>query len=499
MTLPKSLNRSWSDLSEAERIACKVLCETSHLYFTRLFFKEREGTHFRLGRHHRVMAEVIDDVFAGRISRLIINVPPGYTKTEMAVVSLVARGLALNRKARFIHTSYSDKLVKDNSAKIRDCINLEVYQALWPLEFKADARAKGLWKTAEGGGLLAAAAGGGITGFRVGTMDQGFTGALIIDDPLKPDNARSLTERQKVNDRYHATFRSRLAREDTPIIVIMQRLHVDDFCGFLLSGGAGEKWHHLMLPIEIDNDSSYPEHYTHGVPLAHGLTDGPLWPAKHNARQIERLRKDAYVFAGQYALRPTPEGGALFKVEHLALKWAELPPLAWRTIYADTAQKTKEHNDFSVFQCWGKGRFDGRAHLIDQVRGKWEAPELLNVAKAFWNKHLAENIHTRGVLREMAVEDKVAGTGLIQSLRRDGLPVRGIPRHTDKLTRALDVIPQFAVGMVIFPADVPWWPQYCEELLSFTGMGDTHDDQVDATIDAVTEMLVQPRNMMDVI
>ncbi|MGI9463533.1 MAG: hypothetical protein ACR2OM_06315, partial [Aestuariivirgaceae bacterium] len=259
MTLPKSLNRSWSDLTKAERIACKYLCETSHLYFTRLFFKEREGSHFRLGRHHRVMARAIEDVIAGDISRLIINVPPGYTKTEMAVISLVARGLALNPKARFIHASYSDRLVQDNSGRIKDCINLEAYQAMWPRRFRADARAKGLWKTAEGGGLLAAAAGGSITGFRAGTMDRGFTGALIIDDPVKPDDARSVSARARVNDRYHTTFRSRLAREDTPIIVIMQRLHVDDFCGFLLKGGAGEVWHHLMLPVEIDTGAGYPD------------------------------------------------------------------------------------------------------------------------------------------------------------------------------------------------------------------------------------------------
>ena len=499
MTLPKSLKTSWSDLTAAERIACKVLCEARHLYFTRLFFKQREGTHFRVGRHHRVMANAIEEVISGSINRLIINVPPGYTKTEMAVVSLVARGLAINPKARFIHASYSDKLVQDNSAKIKDCIGLETYQDLWGLEFKADSRSKGLWKTAQGGGLLAAAAGGSITGFRAGTMDEGFTGALIIDDPLKPDDARSQAARAKINDRYHSTFRSRLAHEGIPIVVIMQRLHVDDFCGFLLKGGAGETWHHLMLPAEIDTSTDYPEQYTHGQPLAHGLPDGPLWPQKHSADQLDRLRLEPYVFAGQYAQRPTPEGGALFKQEHLTQQWSELPPLAWRAIFADTAQKTGQQNDFSVFQCWGKSRYGGKAVLIDQVRGKWEAPELLTVAKAFWNKHLIENVQTHGVLRELVIEDKVSGTGLIQTLARDGVPVRGVARYRDKFTRAMDVIPQLAIGMVMFPAEATWWPAYREELLSFSGQGDTHDDQVDATIDAVAEMLIGPKSMMDVI
>ena len=499
MTLPKSLKTSWSDLTDAERAACKYLCEKSHLYFTRLFFKEREGTHFRLGRHHKVLASALESVVSGEITRLIINVPPGYTKTEMAVVAFVSRGLALNPYARFIHASYSDKLVRDNSARIRDTIALEAFQELWPLKFRADTRSKGLWKTAEGGGLLAGPSGGSITGFRAGTMDDGFTGALIIDDPLKPDSAHSKTERERINDRYHATFRSRLAREDVPIIVIMQRLHVDDFSGFLLKGGAGEKWHHLMLPIEIDNAAGYPSGFTHGEPVDHGLTDGPLWPHKHNARDIERLRLEPYVFAGQYAQNPIAEGGALFKDTYLQNRWHKLPPLAWRAIFADTAQKTGERHDFSVFQCWGKTRFGGDALLIDQVRGKWQAPELLEVAKAFWRKHLSADVHELGVLREIAVEDKVSGTGLIQSLARDGILVRGIARHRDKLTRALDVVPQFAIGRGGPARRSPLVAGLSRRTPELHRPGRPHDDQVDATIDAITELLIAPRSMMDVI
>ncbi len=123
----------------------------------------------------------------GEITRLIINIPPGFTKTQMCVVDFVARGLAINPRARFIHASYSEALVQENSLAIRDTVTSEDYQALWPLELRKDAKAKGLWKTREGGGILARPSGGSITGFRAGRMEPGFSGALIIDDPLKPD------------------------------------------------------------------------------------------------------------------------------------------------------------------------------------------------------------------------------------------------------------------------------------------------------------------------
>ena len=495
LTLQETLTKRRSIDADLEH------CRASHRVFSNRFFKISEGEDFIEGPHHKLICDAVDRVVRGECKRLLINVPPGYTKTAMAVILFVARGLMINPGARFIHSSYSDKLVLDNSGRIKSLVQHAEYQNLLSVEVKDDTRAKGLWRTSNDGGLLAAPAGGSITGFRAGRMEPGFGGALIIDDPLKPDDARSTPTRVGINARWANTFRSRLANEDVPVIVIMQRLHTDDFSAHLLKE-SGEHWDHLLLPVEINNAAEYPADYIYGHPIPHGLPDGPLWAAKHNATEIETLRFDSHVFAGQYAQRPTPDGGAVFKEDHLQNRWRDLPPLTHRIIYGDTAQKTKEHNDYSVFQCWGKSRFDGKAVLVDQVRGKWEAPELLAVAKAFWDKHRDLNVYpanTTGSLREMAIEDKVSGTGLIQSLTRDGIPIRGIPREKDKLTRALDVIPQFAIGNVVFPANVTWWASYQDEILSFTGNGDTHDDQVDPTMDAVNELLVSGASMMDVI
>ena len=459
----------------------------SQLAFTRHFFRVREGQAFIVGPHHTVIANVLDAVIAGEISRLIINVPPGYTKTQMAVVDFVARGLAINPAARFIHASYASELVEANSRLIRDTVESADYQVLWEVGLRPDSRAKSLWKTQQGGGLLARPSGGPITGFRAGTMAPGFTGALIIDDPIKPDDAGSARRRAAINKRWHSTFRSRLAREDIPVIVIMQRLHMEDFSGMLLTGGSGEIWDHLILPIHIDQSRVYPARFTHGRPVTHELPGGPLWPHRHSEAAITQLAAERYTFAAQYMQDPVIDGGAMIKADWLT-DYKDPPDFSYRMIFADTAQKAGERHDYSVFQCWGKARTGENIYLIDQVRGRWEEPELIQIAKTFWNKHAdcSEPIVKVGPLRSFAIEDKVSGTALIQHLRRAGAPVIPLGRGRDKITRCRDVTAYMACGYVHVPKWASWYNEYEAELLAFPG--GAFDDQVDPTLDAVMEM-----------
>ena len=124
---------------------------------------------------------------------------------------------------------------------------------------------------------MAAPAGGQITGFRAGRMEEGFTGAFVIDDPVKPDDAYSEVKRSTINNRFNNTMRSRLAIETVPMIVIMQRIHEEDLSGFLLKGGSGDKWHHLSIPAHLDSElleKPYSEDYTHGIPInINGILD----------------------------------------------------------------------------------------------------------------------------------------------------------------------------------------------------------------------------------
>lgn len=221
--------------------------------------------------------------------------------TEEAVVNFIAQSIAENPKAKFIHLSYSDELALENSSKARELIRSDKYQELWPVQLKEDADSKKKWYTMEGGGLYATSSGGPITGFGAGATkedtDEGFYGAIIIDDPMKVDDAESKGERDFINERLNTTIKSRRNSRRTPIIIIMQRLHEEDMSGFVLNGGMGEKFHHLKLAA-IQPDGT------------------PLWPVKHTIEELEAERNaDPFTFSGQMMQEPSPEDGTFFKKE----------------------------------------------------------------------------------------------------------------------------------------------------------------------------------------
>ena len=159
-------------------------------------------------------------------------------------------------------------------------------------------------------------------------------------------------------------------------------------------------------------------------------------------------------------------------------------------IYADTAQKTGERNDYSVFEVWGLG-IDGKLYLIDMLRGKFEAPDLKRKAIDFWNKHKSFFVGTHGQLRKLKVEDKASGTGLIQEIKRDGaIPVEGIQRNKDKYTRVLDILGYIESGYIMLPNECSWISDFIDECESFTADDShIHDDQIDPMCDAIYEML----------
>ncbi|QDP55912.1 MAG: putative terminase large subunit [Prokaryotic dsDNA virus sp.] len=240
------------------------------LQFMRYFFKLREGNKMILNWHHYVIEYVLQAVYDGKISRLIVNIAPGYTKTEQVVLNFISRGLAINPRSKFIHTSYSGDLAQENSSKIKEMVESQEFQDLFPMRTRADKKGKKRWFTEVGGGMMATSSGGQITGFRAGRMEDGFTGAFVNDDPVKPDDAYSQVKRSAINNRFNNTMRSRLAVEEIPMINIMQRIHEDDLTGYLLRGGSGDKWHHLVIPTHLSEEvltEKYPEDYTHGIPI----------------------------------------------------------------------------------------------------------------------------------------------------------------------------------------------------------------------------------------
>ena len=276
-------------MNNSDRIL-KAWCEEDLLNMTRYLYKENHNRNFIVAPHLIKISNFLMRVINGEITRCVINIPPRYGKTELAVKNFIAYGLAINHRSKFIHLSYSDSLALDNSSQSKEYIQSDAYQKLWSMTLKKDAQSKGKWFNEYGGGVYATASGGAITGFGAGGTDENvFEGAIIIDDPHKPDDAFSEVKRKAVTDRYNNTIRSRVNNRNVPIIVIMQRLHEEDLSGFLLDGGSGEEWEHLCLPA-LDEDNN------------------PLWEDKHTFEELEQIRQaNKYTFAGQYMKTPAPE------------------------------------------------------------------------------------------------------------------------------------------------------------------------------------------------
>lgn len=499
-------------MEDIERAVAKHKCEESHLFFTRYFFKHRHGQKFIVNWHHEYMAELVDKVINGNIQNLIINVSPGSSKTEEVVINFMARGLALNPRARFLHLSYSDDLAALNSQAAREIVTSEEFRLMWPLTLSTDTKAKKRWNIMlngkKAGGVYATSLNGQVTGFRAGHMEEGFQGVILIDDPMKPEDAFSKPKVMAANRRLMTTVKSRRAHPKTPIVMIMQRLSETDCTGFIEKGGLPGDWTIVKIPalMEDQNTKTIPEKYIRKAQLAPIDSKGrySYWEYKEPLKDLAEMadgkgldvegnRISKHVFNSQWQQTPVKMGGNIIKGEYFKTRWTTLPKLKYRMMYADTAQKTKEANDFSVFFVVGLG-IDNRLYAIDLIKDKWESPALKRAAKDFWAKHNSYttfNPEEFGNLRKLRIEDKSSGTGLIQELKSEGgIPVEGIPRDKDKYTRVQDALPYFEQGDLILPAEAPWVSDFIDELEAFT-VDDTHahDDQVDVAVDAVVDNL----------
>ncbi len=220
-----------SDATMRERFVAAEMARQDMYFFSRWMFQQRRGFQWRRAPHHRLICDALMRVFRGECTRLIINIPPRYSKTELAVVMFIAWCLGKVPDAEFIHTSYSATLAANNSANVRDLVTHEAYREVFPgVALQDESRAH--WSTTAGGVMYATGAQGTITGFGAGKMREGFGGAIVIDDPHKADEARSDVVRQGVIDWFVNTLESRKNDpERTPIILIMQRLHEQDLSG----------------------------------------------------------------------------------------------------------------------------------------------------------------------------------------------------------------------------------------------------------------------------
>ena len=352
------------------------------------------------------LCEALQDCVSGSLpegaKNLACCVAPRHYKTSFGSRAFPAWCLAeVAPDCEFILTSYSENLAVDNAVAIRKTITQPWHKELYPhLRISGnDRNLQHYFKTSAGGSVYAAPIGGVITSFGAGKTRRGFGGAIIIDDTMKANDAKSSLMRQNVIDFYNNTLKSRRnSVHNTPIILIAQRLHPEDLLGWILKNEP-EDWHVLSFPA-IQNGK-------------------PLNPLATSLEFLEKLKEVApHTYWSQYMQSPMIQGGNIIKLEW----WKTYNPAMLGQggkgglifLTADTAYKSKKDSDASVIRAWEGTR--EHLYCLDAVYGRWEFPHLLEEAQHFWKKWFALGA------REFWVEDKASGTPLAQTLRSNGIP-----------------------------------------------------------------------------
>lgn len=420
--------------------------------------------------------------------------PPRHGKTEAASRRFPANILGDWPDCEIIAASYAGSLAKRNLRDVLRIIDSERYRDIYPKTTlpgpgvknpAGKVRQADLFELLDAlGSYRAAGVNGGISGMGANVG--------VIDDPVKgAKEANSQTVRDATWEWYLSDFRTRL-HKGAGILLMMTRWHVDDLAGRLLTQmqNGGEQFEVVSYQAIAEQDED------------HRKAGEALHPERYSLEDLEQIKRGvgSYVWGALYQQNPIAKGGEIFKGEWWKF-YDVLPQIKWRCIYVDTAQKTKTHNDYSVFACFGLG-VDGRVYLLDLKRGKWEFPDLEREAVTFWEKWKAPG-KDHEVTRAMKVEDKVSGTSLIQSIgRKGGIPIIGVQRNIDKVTRAGDGAPQIEAGNVILPDPdkhaTGYMNDYLMEFQAFRA-DDSHafDDQIDVTLDAIDDMLGGTGNLYD--
>jgi len=450
-------------IDPARELAIQLEAQEDLYFFSRYMFKERRKYKWLHNWHHRVVCDALMKVFQGETKRLIINVPPRYSKTELAVINFMAWCFGKVPDSEFIHVSYSATLAANNAFQTRNLVQEEAYKRVFPdFALRDDSKAKDDWRTAKGGVCYSQGTGGTITGFGAGKFRDSFGGAIIIDDPHKASEARSDTVRKGVIEWFQNTLESRTNSPDTPIIVIMQRLHEEDLAGWLLDGGNGEVWEHLELSA-IQPDGS------------------ALWPAKHSIEVLERMELAApYVFSGQYRQRPSPPAGGFFKPDNIEIVDA-LPADIIKEVRAWDLASSENEGDYTAGMRQAKGK-DGYIYIVD-VQHAQLGPD--GVEKRI--KQTAE-MDGKSVAIRLPQDPGQAGKAQAKSFIKmlAGFSVKAEIVSGDKITRAQPFAAQVNVGNVRMLRGA-WNKPLIEEMRNFPN--GKHDDQIDAGSDAFNELL----------
>jgi predicted phage terminase large subunit-like protein len=411
--------------------------------------------------------------------RLVINLPPRTLKSFIVSVALPAWLLGRDPSTRIICASYSDELAAKFSRDCRALLETPFYKGVFPgTRLNPKKTSEGEFETTKRGFRLATSVGGTLTG-RGG-------GVLIIDDPLKANDADSEVARRGVIDWFNGTARSRLDNPATSLVCIaMQRLHVDDLAGILIDQ-VEQGWPKLVLPAIATEAADYAT----GPDEVYRRPVGELLqPNRDSLEALEELKREvgSRVFAAQYQQMPTPPDGNMIKAAWLG-RYNTVPDrknFQRVVLSCDPAGKPGPRNDYTAITVIGLQQ--QAIYLLEVSRGHWTVMQMLAQIVALAQRWEADFV---------IIEDTASGSGLIQLLNQQTrLSVDGRHPNADKITRMSRQQGRFEAGRILLPHEASWLADFEAELLAFPD--GRYDDQVDALLlfldwFAATERYLQP-------
>lgn len=433
-------------------------------FLRRGFHTLHPGANFLDNWHHAAIAYQLERIRRGEITRLIVNLPPRYLKSLMVSVAFPAFLLGHEPWRRIFCISYGGELTDKHSADFRSIIESPWYKRAFPRMRIRRSLENEVMTTQRG--------------FRKGTTVMGALTGLggdlfIVDDPQKAADAQSEARRNSLNHWVSNTLMSRLDNKETgAIIVVMQRVNMQDLSGYLIDSGGD--WTVLDLPAIAEADECIPI----GQGKFHLRREGDVLHPERESKATLAAMKDmlgSEHFSAQYQQSPVPMGGAMIKRTWLRYydklperKWTDQVIQSW-----DTAAKGGAHNCWSVCTTWLFK--DGIFYLMDLTRGKYEYQKLRAVALTLADAHKPDAI---------LIEDASTGTALAADLQEDyRYAVKLIPVERDKEARLYVHQAKFEAGLVQFLRNATWLRDLEDELLAFP-VGKT-DDQVDSISQAL--------------
>jgi len=467
------------DLARYELVLKRLIAiseaETSMLAFTRLMMPtpnqpdDPDFSRYEAQRFHEVICAALEELEAGRIRRLMINLPPRHGKTELASKKFVAWFVGKNPEKSVIFGTYNEKFSQDIGRAVRDIMVSPAYAQVYPeTALKTDSKAADRLETTKGG-ILAFVGRGGTTTGRGGDL-------LVIDDPIKDRmEADSPTIRDTLWTWFTQVIASRLMDETGRILLIQTRWHQDDLIGRLTDPhnsyydpDEAAEWRIIDLPALAFDD---------GKDALKRQVNEPLWPGRFGETYLKTLqRRDVRGFSALYQGRPSPAGGTFFSVDWLqTYRPNDLPGNLRCYAASDHAVALKQASDKTCLLVVG----------IDKDDDIWVLPDMV------W-RHMNAEQTVESMLRMMKLHRPLfwwAERGMISKSLGPFLRKRMLETSTfcsliemqpiaDKQTRAQSIQGRMSMKRVHFPERAPWWPAARDQLLKFPY--DAHDDFVDA-------------------